>query len=229
VALLTVPVGYDILRSWTHLILVCCHAVLQAYSILSIESSQVGAKSRKEALRTPWKYEGKAGFSYTTPLGQVHWRRVILDEGHSVKNQAAECSQQSNKLLGRNRWVRNHTVSECRRELSERGLNVVRFCFVSSADERHSLRHVADGCTRTDAFPRHGWMLGELPLHGVSHTPHAPHSSTYDLAVSCSRSVACFHCGCRLTRFMMSSQRYIDLKRKVREDDWSELAILTRT
>jgi SNF2 family DNA or RNA helicase len=79
--------------------------VLSAYSILSIESSQIGARSKAAALNAPWEFEGPSGLSYTSPLSQVHWRRIILDEGHSVKNQAAECSQQANKLLGRCRWL----------------------------------------------------------------------------------------------------------------------------
>jgi len=83
--------------------------VLTAYSILSVESSQIAARSRAAALNAPWAFEGPQGLSYTSPLSQVHWRRVILDEGHSVKNASAECSQQANKLLARCRWLMSGT------------------------------------------------------------------------------------------------------------------------
>lgn len=79
--------------------------VLTAYSILSVESSMLGTRARAAALMTPWEYCGSAGLEYTSPLGQVHWRRIVLDEGHSVKNAAAECSQQATKLLARCRYL----------------------------------------------------------------------------------------------------------------------------
>ncbi len=58
--------------------------VITAYSILSKESSLIGARSKNAALAAPWRFEGSAGLAYSSALGQVHWRRVILDEGHSV-------------------------------------------------------------------------------------------------------------------------------------------------
>src|SRR4051812_28592771 len=72
--------------------------VITAYSILSIESTSVSISSKKAAILEPWNYHGKFGLQYSSPLGQVHWRRVVLDEGHSVKNASANCSMLANKL-----------------------------------------------------------------------------------------------------------------------------------
>jgi SNF2 family DNA or RNA helicase len=69
----------------------------------------VTTRAREAALMTPWSYAGSAGLEYSSPLGQVHWRRLVLDEGHSVKNAAAECSQQSTKILARCRYLMSGT------------------------------------------------------------------------------------------------------------------------
>jgi SNF2 family DNA or RNA helicase len=83
--------------------------VITAYSILSTESSQIGTRSKTAAIFSPWSYEGPSGLGYGSPLGQVHWRRIFCDEGHNVKNAAAECSQQANKLLARCRYLMSGT------------------------------------------------------------------------------------------------------------------------
>lgn len=83
--------------------------VITAYSILSTESGGVWMKSKEAAVKTPWAFEGPAGLSYTSPLGRVHWRRIVLDEGHSVKNASSECSQLASKLLAPCRYLMSGT------------------------------------------------------------------------------------------------------------------------
>lgn len=110
----------------------------------------MSARARSAALMTPWAYSGPCGLEYTSPLCQIHWRRIVLDEGnsttqqhtatqrtgtsmqhrstdslnslliwlffsllllsgHSIKNASSECSQQSNRLLARRRYLMSGT------------------------------------------------------------------------------------------------------------------------
>ena len=78
-------------------------------SSFAVRASSQTLRAASAAIDSPWSFEGPSGLSYTSPLSQVHWRRVVLDEGHSVKNAGAECSQQAGRLLGRCRWLMSGT------------------------------------------------------------------------------------------------------------------------
>lgn len=45
------------------------------------------------------------GDKYTGPLFRIKWRRVILDEGHLIKNPKARMSKAATELVAQRRWI----------------------------------------------------------------------------------------------------------------------------
>lgn len=176
--------------------------VISAYSILSTESGALGTRSKSAAIAEPWAYEGPAGLCYSSPLMQVHWRRIILDESQSVKNAASECSQQASKLLGRCRYLMSGTPfgnslqSDTGAQARERAIGAI----VLVVAAQFALRAVF--CVLFSDLKGQAKFLGMVGFVGS------------------------FLWG-ELLRFMASQQRYTTLQAKVKPDDHDGVPFLT--
>ena len=83
--------------------------VLTSYGILSSEFNAMNLKSKNEAEKHPWLYEGTLAAKYRSVLYKLFFRRIIFDECHSLRNSQTQACLAAKELQGQSKWLLSGT------------------------------------------------------------------------------------------------------------------------
>ena len=83
--------------------------VLTTYTTMALEApAKIRQKGKQAAMMSASELRNRA--EEGGPLFRCYWHRVVLDEGHSIKNSRTVVAKAAWHLAARNRWILTGTA-----------------------------------------------------------------------------------------------------------------------